>query len=236
MRHYILILLFSFAALSCRQNSEKKSIQQIDYLSKWFIQNEDSLYGELTRLAAKELKGYDDEKYGYTSNHQPPNTYMGRFTQQVKKYCDRLEVSFSYNKNLNPKADIFITTNYNRRLTRALDTILNSVSHPKYFQLIKYHQSSTDSTTDILTLDNGDVVLKDFRIQIIPSNNLYDLTVYIPTKDINKKVSERDYEFLRTELFGEELFLKRINNLTILFSNTIKPGLLSIFETRYKLR
>jgi hypothetical protein len=236
MRPYILIILFSCAALSCKQNSEKKSIQKIDYLSNWFIQNEDSLYDELTRLATKELKGYDDEKYGYTSNHQPPDTYMGRFTQQVKKYCDSLDVSFSYNKNFNPKANILITTNYNRRLTKALDTILNSVSHPKYFQLFKYYQSSTDSTTDILTLDNGDVVLKDLRVQIIPTKDLYDLIIYIPTKETNKKVSESDYEFLRTELFGEELFLKKINNLTILFSETIKPNLLSVFEARNKLK
>ena len=224
MRLYILIILICCAALSCKQNSEKKSIQKIDYLSNWFTQNEDSLYVELIKLATKELKGYDVEKYRYTSNHQPPDTYMGRFTQQVKKYCDSLDVSFSYNKNLNPKADILITTNYNRRLTKALDTILNSVSHPKYFQLIKYYQSSTDSTTDILTLDNGVVVLKDLRVQIIP------------TKNTNKKVSESDYEFLRTELFGEELFLKKINNLTILFSETIKPNLLSVFEARNRLK
>ena len=236
MRLYILIILICCAALSCKQNSEKKSIQKIDYLSNWFTQNEDSLYVELIKLATKELKGYDVEKYGYTSNHQPPDTYMGRFTQQVKKYCDSLDVSFSYNKNLNPKADILITTNYNRRLTKALDTILNSVSHPKYFQLIKYYQSSTDSTTDILTLDNGVVVLKDLRVQIIPTKNLYNLIIYIPTKKTSKKVSESDYEFLRTELFGEELFLKKINNLTILFSETIKPNLLSVFEARNRLK
>ncbi|MBX9783369.1 MAG: hypothetical protein K2X48_08765 [Chitinophagaceae bacterium] len=232
MRNRLLFTAFIITLFSCTQKNDVVSAK-IDHVSKWFILHEDSLYKELEALSVKEL---DESKSCYTSNEQPINSLMEPFTNEVKRNCDGLEVAFTYCKKSNPKATVFLPTNYDRRWSKALDTIFNFFPSSKYFKIIKYEQCICDTTTDILTLDAEDVILKNFRVSMSSFDTLQNIVVYIPHRPINTKLSERDIAFLRQQLLGEELYVRRINQLEFKFCDTIKSHLLTISETRNRLR
>jgi hypothetical protein len=235
MRHSILFIAFIVSLFSCSRQNNSAS-EKPDHVSQWFLLHEDSLYQEFMQLSKKGLKGLDENKFSYVSNHQPPNTLMAQLTNQVKKYCDSLEVTFTYTKTSTPKATILISTGYDRRWSKALDTIFNYVPKPKHFKIVKYEPCFFDSTTDILSLDIGDVALKDFRVIMMPFDTLQNITVYIAGKPKDTKLPEEDYDFLRQDLFGEELFVRKINKLDFKFCDTIKGSLLTIYETRNRLK
>jgi len=235
MRHYILFIAFISSLFSCLQQNNSGA-EKPDHVSQWFVLHEDSLYKEFVQLSKKGLKGLDENKYSYVSNHQSPNTLMAQLTNQVKKYCDGLEVTFTYTKTETPKATILISTGYDRRWSKALDTIFNFVPKSNYFKIIKYEPCYFDSTTDILSLDIGDVVLKNFRVKMTPFDTLQNITVYILGKPKETKLAEEDYDFLRQDLFGEEVFVKKINKLDFKFCDTVKAGLLTINEARNRLK
>lgn len=161
------------------------------------------------------------------------SSYMGRFSLEAKKYSDSIEVTYFYNKSTTPKARILLTTNYNRSLTKVLDTIFNSVSTPKHFRVDKYEQP--DTSTDIVGIDNVSVVVKDLRIEMKPFDTLQDLTVFIHAKPKDTKITDENKDYLKRRFFGEELLLKRINKIDFKFSNTLNSNLLTLDEARSKL-
>ena len=240
MRHYILLIFIFLGVLSCKQKNKDTSIPRPDYLSTWFIQNEDSLFNEFNQEVKSELfnKSNDTNWTEYAYHNTDRTKFMGRFTLEAKKYCDSLDVTFFYNKTTIPHGRILISTDYNKRFTKALDTIFNFVSIPKYFKIQKYEPSNYDTTrNEILNLfEIGDIAYKDLRVQMIPLETLQNITVYIPTKSKQAKITDDEYEILRTQLFGEELYVKKINELKFILCNTIKPNLFTISEALNKLK
>lgn len=131
MKPSIIITLFLLAVtLSCHDRQQSKTIGNVDYLSKWFNENEDSLYAEFIRQVQTDyLCKTCDTIWGEVVYERADSmSYMGRFSQQAKKYCDSIEVSYYYNKSTTPKVRVLLSLNYNRNYTKALDTILNSVT------------------------------------------------------------------------------------------------------------
>lgn len=162
------------------------------------------------------------------------SSYMGRFSLEAKKYSDSIEVTYFYNKSTPPKARILLTTNYNKRLTGALDTVLNSVSAPKHFKVDKYEQP--DTRTDIFGIDKGDVIVKDLRIEMKPFDTLQTLTAFIHANLKDIKITDDNKDYLKKQLFGEELLLKKIKDVDFKFSDTLKSNLLTLNEARSKLK
>ncbi|RZK04209.1 MAG: hypothetical protein EOO46_17120 [Flavobacterium sp.] len=160
-------------------------------------------------------------------------TFMGRFSIEAKRYCDSIDVTYFYNKSRTPKARILLSLNYNKNHTEALDTVLNSVA-PKHFVVDKYEQPNR--TADIFGLENGDVIVKELRIELMPHGNLQDLIVFIHGKPKSKTIANDEKDYLLHQLFGEELLLKKINNVDFKFTDTLNSNLLTLNEARIKLK
>lgn len=110
---------------SCNQE------QHPDYLSSWFIRNEDSLYADFNRVV--EINQIDKTPDTFPDGsimslripikYTDSNTYLQEFTKQVKKSSDKLIVKFYYGQSDTPHARILISTGYKKSLTEALDNI-----------------------------------------------------------------------------------------------------------------
>lgn len=230
-----LITLSVGVLFSCNTKPEKNNVLQPDYLSEWFIDNEDSLYAEFTRYVYENSFCDDcDTTWGEMAYQKvDSSSYMGRFSLAAKKYADSIDVVYFYNKSTSPKERILLTTNYNKRYTNALDTIFNHVPSPKHFRIDKYEQP--DTRTDVFGIDEGYVIVNDLRIESIPFDTLQNLIIFIHTKSNGKVVSGDNEDYLKRKLFGEELLLKRVNDITFKFSDSINTDLLSLDEVRRKL-
>jgi hypothetical protein len=235
MRPYIIITLFFLTLASCR-SGQNKTTGNVDYLSKWYNANEDSLYNEFVNHVQNVslCNNCGDTTWGEVAFQRSDTpSYMGRFTLQAKKYCDSLEVTYFYNKSTTPKTRILLSAAYNRNLTKALDTILN-FTFPKRFKIDKYEQP--DLTSDIFSIENIDIIKKDLRIDIKPHDALHDLTVFIHGSPKSKTIDDEDKQYLQRQLFGEELLLKKINVVEFQFTDTINNSLATLEETRLKLK
>ena len=235
MRPFIITIIL-LTLISCKQKSQDDNPSKPDYLSKWFIANEDSLYAEFVQYVNKNsLCDHCDTTWGEMAYQKvDSSSYMGRFSLEAKKYSDSIDVVYFYNKNSNPKARILLTTNYNLRLTKALDSLFNFVSTPKHFKVDKYEQP--DTRTDIFGIDKGDVVVKDLRIEMKPVDNLQMLTVFIHANPKDTKITDDNKDDLKKQLFGEELLLKKIKDVEFKISDTIHSDLLTLDVTRSKLK
>ena len=202
MRHYYFILFISLVTTSCvHKTQDKQSIKQ-DYLSEWFLKNEDSLFKEFENHVAKNsLCAKCDTSWGEMAYIQFDTvSYMGRFSHQVTKYCDSLQVTYFYNKNGKKTVRILLSTGYNRKFTKALDSLFTGVAKPKYFIVEKYEQPATN--VDIFSLNNVDVIVKDLRIQLNKVDTLSNLTLYINAKPKDTVIDFDNKEFFIHQIFG----------------------------------
>lgn len=236
MKACIFILVISLVTISCKENSLDTSVPETDYLSTWFIQNEDSLYYEFIKTVKDNfLSGNTDTSWGEVALKSADSlTFMGRFTLETKKYCDSLEVTFFYNKGNTPHSRILITTNYNRTLTKALDSIFKIAPNPKHFVIEKYEQPNWDS--DGFAFPNLNIDNKDLRILIKQNGKFSSLKIYIFTKNKNVTIDNENQEILKKGLFGEELLLKKIDEIEFHFTDSINHNYLTLNEARNKLR
>lgn len=236
MRHYYFILFISFVTSSCVHKTQDKQFIKQDYLSEWFIKNEDSLYKEFENHVAKNsLCAKCDTTWGEMAYIQFDSvSFMGRFSHLVTKYCDSLQVTYFYNKNSAKNMRILLSTGYNKKFTTALDSLFTSVPKPKHFIVEKYEQP--DTKFDIYSLNNVNVFVKDLRIQINAIDTLENLTVYINARPKDTAINLENKELFIHQIFGEEMLLKKLNNVNIKFCDTNKPNLLSLNEALLKLR
>jgi hypothetical protein len=235
MKPFVIIIITSLTLFSCSQK-QQNTRPDIDYLSKWFNENEDSLYQEFIRnVKSSSLCSTCDTSWGEVAYQRVDSiSYMGRFSLQAKKYCDSIEITYFYNRNgSTPTARILLSTDYNRRFTSALDTVLNSIN-PKHFTVEKYEQPNL--TADMLSSDNMNVVVKELRIDMKPHDTLQDVTVFIHGNPKNKVMTSDFKDFLRQQLFGEELLLKKINHVDFKFADSIDNNLLSLEDARLKFK
>jgi hypothetical protein len=230
MRAFIITILL-LTLISCKHRPQDNNPSKRDYLSTWFLDNEDSLYTEFIQHVTKNR----DTTWGEVAYQRSDSaSYMGKFTLLAKKYCDSIDVTYFYNKSTNPKARILLTTDYNKGLTQALDSIFNFVSTPKHFRVDKYEQP--DTRADIFGIEKGYVVVKDLRIEMKPVDTLQNLTVFIHANPKDTKITDDNKYYLTRQLFGEELLLKRIKDVDFKISDTINSGLLTLGEARSKLK
>lgn len=236
MRHYYFILFISLLAASCVHKTQDKQFIKQDYLSKWFIENEDSLYKEFENYVAKNsLCAKCDTRWGEMGYIQFDSvSFMGRFSNLVTKYCDSLQVTYFYNKNGKKTVRILLSTGYNRNFTKALDSLFTGVTKPKYFIVEKYEQPKIK--VDIFTLNNVSAIVKDLRIQMNSTDTLNNLTVYINAKPKDTLINFDNKEFFIHQIFGEEILLKKVNSVDIKFCDTIKQNLSSLNEAFLKLK
>lgn len=236
MRRFIITIITLLTFASCKQKPQDSNFSKSDYLSQGFIANEDSLYSEFNEYVFKNsLCENCDTAWGEMAYMKvDSSSYMGRFSLEAKRYSDSIEVTYFYNKSTTPKARILLTINYNRSITRTLDTIFSFVSNPKHFRVDKYEQP--DTRTDIFGIEKGDVVVKDLRIEMKPINTLQNLTVFIHANPKGTKINDDNKDYLKRQLFGEEHLLKKINNVDFKFSDTLNPNLLTLDEARSKLK
>lgn len=219
---------------SCNTIKKENNVLKPDYLSQWFIANEDSLYAEFIQYVYKNsLCDNCDTTWGEMAYQKvDSSSYMGRFSLEAKKYADSIDVVYFYNQDRSPKARILLTTNYNKRYTKALDSILNFVPNSKHFTVNKYEQPNTKS--DVFVIEEGEVVVSNLRIETMPFDTLQNLIVFIHAKTNNNLIVSDNEDYLKRQLFGEELLLKRINEITFKFSTSINTHLLSLEEFRSK--
>jgi len=234
MRPYILSALLILSLFSCDTQQDRKAIKT-DYLSNWFVENEDNLYKEfIEKVQTTSLCKTCDTTWGEMAYQNLDSaTLMGRFSIEAKRYCDSIDVTYFYNKSRTPKARILLSLNYNKNYTEALDTVLNSVA-PKHFMVDKYEQP--DMTADVFGLENGDVIVKELRFELVPHGNLQDLIVFIHGNLKSKTIANDEKDYLLHQLFGEELLLKKINNVDFKFTDTLNSNSLTLNEARIKLK
>jgi len=236
MKIYKIFAISFLMLISCNENRQYEVSLKKDYLSQWFIANEDSLYNEFIRyVAGNSLCDKCDTNWSENAYQKWDSTsFMGRFSQQVTKYCDSLQVTYFYNKNAVPKVRILLSTGFNRKFTKAIDTIFNYVPTPKHFKVDKYQQPETRA--DVLSINNTNVVVKDIRVQMTPLDTLENLIVYMKPNLKDTTIDNDLKAAVIHDLFGEEILLKRINAVTLVFCDSIKPNLLTINEARLKLK
>ncbi len=236
MRHFTVIILISLGILSCKQKVKEVTMPRPDYLSVWFLQNKDSLFNEFNQQVQTELfsKNHDTNWGEYAFQNGDSSKFMGRFTLEAKKYCDSLDVTFFYNKSTDPHMRILLSTNFNRKYIKAIDSIFAPIPKSNYFIIDKYEQP--DTSADIFSINNINAIVKELRIQLTPIDHLTNLIVYIKAIPKKTSIDEEQKEFFIHELFGEELLLKKLNIVEIKFTDSIMPNLLTLQEVRKKLR
>ncbi len=69
-----------------------------------------------------------------------------------------------------------------------------------------------------------------------PEYNLENLTIFIYTKTKKAKIDNDSKDFLKKELFGEKILLKRIQDIKFILTDTLNPGLLTLSEVRTKFK
>jgi hypothetical protein len=226
---FILTLLFS-----CNQSKPGNKLHNIDHLSKWFMLHEDSLINEFSnRVREDSLDKSYDPSWGERGYLQEDSlSYMGRFTLEARKFCDSLDVTFFYNKSSTPHTRILISTGYRREYAGCLDSLFNPIPKSKFFTIEKYEQPIE---TDLYSLSQ-EVAVNDLRLEIKPaSDSLNDITLYIYSKPRITSMSNDEKELLMHGLFGEELIIKKINNIKFIFTDTIDPTKLTLSETLAKM-
>ena len=221
---------------SCRPKTKEVSIPRPDYLSVWFLQNEDNLFKEFNKQVQTELfnKNHNTNWGEYTFLNGDSKKFMGRFTLEAKKYCDSLSVTFFYSRSTNPHMRILLSIDFNRKYIESIDSIFLPIPKSNYFIIDKYEQP--DTTTDMFSINDMDVIVKDLRIQLNPIDNLTNLIVYIKAATKKTSIDEEQKESFIHKLFGEELLLKKINTVEIKFTDSIIVDLLTLQEVRKKLR
>ena len=236
MRYYITLISLIFAIISCNQRGTDISKPKIDYLSSWFIQNEDSLYNEFNQQVQNDLfsPNHDTSWGEYAFQNADSTKFMGRFTLEAKKHCDSLDVTFFYNKSTTPHVRILLSTNYNKNFTTALDTIFNFVPKPKHFIVDKYEQPTLYS--DGFSLPGLNIDSKSLRILMQRKDSLQNLKIFIYTKAKSVMIDDDNQDFLKKELFGEEMLLKKIGNVDFILTDTINSNLLTLTELRNRLK
>lgn len=233
MKQLLLLIISAITLASCQQNSKTDEMSAQDYLSVWFKQNEDGLHKEFTAYVVENsLCKTCDTSWGEMAfQNLDSTTYMGRFSLAAKKYCDNIEVTYFYNRYTNPTTRILLSPNYNRKCVGALDSIFKDLTISKYFKVEKYEQPETGA--DVLSFQNGDVVVKDIRVKASTVGYPKDLTVYINTTNL-KLITEVE-ESLPKILFGEELLLKKFDKIRFEAYQELDDSLFTVEQARDNL-
>ncbi len=228
MRFFIPVIVVSIFLFSCNPKNKVNDFPKIDYLSNWFIQNEDSLYAEFMNLVSKDALAGPRTKNSWTVRaflQYDTLTYMGKFTVEARKYCDSIQVVYSYKNTNPPESRILLSIDYNKRFVRALDTIMNLPVASKYFKIQKYEPREGEFETNDFSFENGDVYTDSLRGVIENRESPYNITVFIAKRDKNAKLLVDLNNGFAKSLFGEELLVKKIGTVKFKYSDTIKPGL-----------
>lgn len=230
---YITIIIISISFLSCNQKHDNSESKQKDYLTQWFLKNEDSLFMDFSNQV-QGIKGQTNW-LGGTFHNEDTTNFVGKFTFQAKKYCDNLDVSFIYDNRNAPHMQTLISASYNRKYTKALDSLFNPIPTSTYFYIQKYEQPSI--RLDSLALfQELNLQSNDLRVSFTPVDSLFNVSVFLFSGTKKIELSDADKELLKKKLFGEELLLKKINEVTFIPVDKITPNLLTLNQIRTKLK
>jgi hypothetical protein len=234
MRQLLLIIISATVFATCQEPSKTKEKLSKDYLSEWFEQNEDSLHKEfLTYVIANSLCSTCDTTWGEMAYQKIDSTsYMGRFSLEAQKYCNSIRVTYFYNKYTFPTTRIQLSPNYNKKCIVAFDSIFRHIDTPKYFKIEKYKQA--EERANVLSFQNGNIVVKDIRINTSSSGHIFDLTIYL--KAASDELIVEAQERLQKILFGEELFLKKIGKVGLVPYQELPDTLMTVQQIREILR
>jgi len=207
-----------------------------DYLTRWLEIYEDSLFIEFTNYVKENsLCSTCDTSWGEMAYERIDTlSYMGKFSKEVKKYSDSLEVTFFYNRQIPQPCRILISTGYNSSLCAGLDSLLMGSFKPRHFVINKYVQPIG---TNLYYILDGTPVLADSLVLYFKKvDTVYDVDVFIRSSQLSGTIPEPEREGFTRILFGEELLLKKIRYVEILYKDTSARDFITYSEFYKKMR
>jgi hypothetical protein len=216
----LLIILFLLVCLSCNENSEYKKTEALTPLSKWLVNNEDSLFVQFNQKIKEDTINITKGNEVLTSReYRFEDGYLGQLTEKIHGLDSAIGVYYIYKPKEHPYVRILLTPELKKQPVGAIDSIFTDIHSLKYFQILKYRPPGSLFSAYI---DQADTVKPDeLHFKPIAKGNQFDLDIYV-----KKSLMRETKEDLLAQVFGEEVLLKRINKVNyIVTSNTVKHSM-----------
>ena len=228
MKHSILIIIILIFSCKEYQNRKQEKPEQkrvLSPISSWLAQNEDTLFRFF-----KESIDLSSQKEGrselYWTEYVFEGGIMGSLNEKVNELDSCIKVYYLYNPIQNPYLGILLTTDFdNRCSTNTIDSVFSDIDSLKYFQIVRYRLP--EGLFSAFLNEKDTVYPADISFKTIPAGEKFDIVMYS-----KRRYSDKTNELLKEHIFGEEVFLKKIESIRIQTPPNTPQNLKTIQEIR----
>lgn len=229
MKPFHLFLLLFLISCSNRDKTTTHSSEQANInltpLSAWLINNEDSLFEAFSEHIKQDTLSHKPEYELLYRQYEFTDGILGKLTDSIKQHGSCIVVIFIFSPKEKVPFEIRLSPQYDTNCIDKTDLIFSDISRLKHFKIKKYIQPDGEFSMFIHEEDTLDP--NQIFFDLLESNNKFKLILY--TK---QKISLQTQELLLTDIFGEEVLLKKIYSITQKRLKDTMQGLKTIEKTR----
>jgi hypothetical protein len=225
-----LILLFIIVLISCKgyQNPKQEKPEQkkvLSPISSWLIQNEDTLFnffkGSIDVSNKNENRGESDwTEYVFEGG------IMGSLNERVHELASCIKIYYLYNPSQNPYFGILLTTDFDTSCSiNIVDSLFSDIDSLDHFKIVKYRFPGSLFSGFVNEKDT--LYPADISFKTLPAGEKFDVIMYS-----KRKYGYDTNELLKEHIFGEEVFLRKINSIKIQSPPDTTQNLKTIEEMR----
>jgi hypothetical protein len=220
--------------LSCKETYHSKGYEKQDFLSSWLIEKEDSMYQDLLTFVRTD-SSFVHSPTGVVRAFtlEDSVTYLGRFSREAKRYCEGIQVIYSYKIGDTLSGSISLSIDYNKSLVAAIDSLLLLPVVPRHFKVEKYKAASCQSCTFLFT--HGRIQTDSLRAKVENMQHPYVIKIFVLDKTGNQQLLTECSESLGEDLLGEELVVKKVSGFKYALTDTLPRGLFTITQLKERL-
>ena len=226
------ILVSSLLVVACGDSGKQNRIK--NHLREWVKDHEDRVYDDFLGYVNQHAfcnrcdTNWSEKSYQFDDS----TGLVGKLSSEIHRYASGLRVTYLFTKTKSGRGTICLSANYDRSLTPAVDTIYNALTGNACFHVEKYE--SPDTTVDVFGFDNLDTTSRekriivrkgDLRVRLEKDGSMFDVIVFIAGNGENCSLGKDSKEYLTRQLFGEEIYLKKIAKVDFAFAQAANPVL-----------
>jgi hypothetical protein len=223
MKYLVFLLLIILS--SCIEEHKKEQHKQLTPLSRWLVDNEDSLFHSIQQtFNADSLPDQLLNKENFHRDYYITDGILGVLREKIKSYKDCIELY--YIRRVQSKGPaILLSPEFDKNCINGVDSIFNDIDSLKYFKIQKYHPP--EELFSMFVVKNDSLNPAEIFFKLTPQENVFDLDIFI-----KKDIPDEAKDLLLSSIFGEEIILKRLRNINYKVTTNIPPGAKTIQEIR----